>query len=230
MCTHPEHSAGFVQTTAGLRFLGDTPRCILPPGAALSQESAAQKGLPVPRMSVGVWSGPLICGNFGYEGLKHAGGLGLGYGVVAELQQYAAAMRYPVLASWRTYDLLRIAPAVRLLAIDVLDYSANGRHPTSGAHPGELVFEVWLDLPCPEPWPREGVHTHVQTHARSPAPQSRGGCSRGEGTDAGTRTCGTPVATSLDNDTDPALRVHTDHQCQPSKNQPPSDFSQRLDC
>ena len=111
-------------------------------GVTLLQEYGAQKDMPLPKMSMGVWSGPLVCGNFGYEELKHAGGLGLGYSVVVELQQYAAVMRYPILANWETYDLLRIAPSVRLLAIDVLDYSSNSRSPKSREHPGELVFEV----------------------------------------------------------------------------------------
>jgi hypothetical protein len=96
----------------------------------------------LPHICVGIWSGPVVCGIFGYETLKHAGGLGLGYNHVVELQEYAALMRYSIVANWQTYDLIKAAPCVRLLAVDVLDYSSRCRKQKSTGPMGEVVFEV----------------------------------------------------------------------------------------
>lgn len=84
-------------------------------------DAQAQKEQLVARdLSIGIWTGQVLSGSFGCEGLKGYSCLGLGVSRVKQLQSYAAFAKVSIIANEAARFQLAAAPTCRLVAVDVL--------------------------------------------------------------------------------------------------------------
>ena len=114
---------------------------------SMQQRSRALHGGPY-RISIGVWSGSLVRGDFGTTELKSSALLGKGVKRVVALQQYGAMFGRTIVTNTRAWELTKVAPEHRLVPVDVLALEtedmvgpthASGKG--KGLIPSEIVYE-----------------------------------------------------------------------------------------
>eukprot|EP00668_Euglena_longa_P005066 GGOE01005944.1.p1 GENE.GGOE01005944.1~~GGOE01005944.1.p1 ORF type:complete len:735 (+),score=140.18 GGOE01005944.1:55-2205(+) len=87
---------------------------------AVNSPTTAHPDLAPMSISMAVWTGLMVCGSFGTEGLKRSSSLGRGLSRTQELQQYAAAHRHTIVVNTEAQRHLSLNGRFRLVPVDVL--------------------------------------------------------------------------------------------------------------
>ena len=111
-------------------------------------EAASTRQLLHSDLSIGIWTGSVLCGSFGSHNLRATGLTGRGMRRVVELQQYCSAMGIGIVANQTAFAKIQPTMSCRLLAVDVLsavpcnnDREASDQQSQEELEP-EIVYEV----------------------------------------------------------------------------------------
>jgi len=89
----------------------------------LAQLQTASPRLPL-AASMGIWTGPIICGSVGTKDYKAPSMVGPGVSRVVRLQRYAAASGRSIVANAEVHRGISSAPRSRLLLVDIVQFQS----------------------------------------------------------------------------------------------------------